>query len=222
MQFHTVLPDRAQVYLLFYKPCSDDPLFNRLVALADGPFCHVEMAFPERYGEEPWEKEVWGSSIYQGETVFFKPKTYRREGYVSYALELSYAQMLRIKTYCRMQAVAQAHFSRMAMYAAYVPMHLYSFQGTFCSKHVTAAMQFALLPEVMHLNPAQVTPSRLYRELARLAQPIVQVVPGKLTRDRSDETGRAMLRQLLLQNSQPQKQAAKPATEYKLIFAPAA
>ena len=99
-----VIPiDRAQIYLLFYKPTSSDPFQNRLVAHFDSPFSHVEMAFPERYGEEIWEKEIWGSSIYQGEAVFFKPKTYQRSGYVSFAIEVNVAQMCKIKSYCRQQ-----------------------------------------------------------------------------------------------------------------------
>ena len=54
MKLPAVVSDRTQIILLFYKPSSEDPLLNRLVALFDPPYCHVEMAFPERYGDEPW------------------------------------------------------------------------------------------------------------------------------------------------------------------------
>jgi hypothetical protein len=59
------------------------------VAFFNGPYCHVEMAFPERYGEAVWEREVWGTSIYQDESVFYKPKSYSRDGYFSFAIEVS-------------------------------------------------------------------------------------------------------------------------------------
>ena len=183
MQLGQLQLDRVQVYLLFYRPSESDPFQNRLVALFDGPFSHVEMAFPERYGEEPWEREVWGSSIYQGESVFFRPRTYLRDGYVSFALEVSTAQMLKIKHYCRVQAEREVPFSLSAMYAAYLPVQVAHTEATFCSKHVTRALQYALLPEIMGLNPALVTPSRLYRALMAMRGgmgPIVHVVPSRL------------------------------------------
>ena len=89
MDLRIVIADKVQVYLLFYKPTRQDPIQNRLVSFIDGPFCHVEMAIPDRFGEEPWERVVWGSSIYQDETVFLKQKTYKREGYVSIGLEVT-------------------------------------------------------------------------------------------------------------------------------------
>jgi hypothetical protein len=66
MRLPGIISDRAQIVLLFYKPGAADPFVNRLVAFFDPPYCHVEMAFPERYGDEPWEKVIWGSSIFQG------------------------------------------------------------------------------------------------------------------------------------------------------------
>lgn len=195
MQFPTLSADRAQIHLLFYRPCADDHILNRIVAFIDGPFSHVEMAFTEKLGDEPWEKEVWGSSIYQGETVFFKPKTYQREGYVSFALELSAAQVLKVKNFCRTQAERNVSFSRKAMYAAYLPFQLVRTEDTFCSKHVTMALQYAMLPEVMSLNPALVTPSLLHRILTvqSKAQPIVHVVPCKLQIDREKCATRMMV-----------------------------
>ena len=112
MRLSGIVSDRAQIVLLFYKPGATDPFVNRLVAFFDPPYCHVEMAFPERYGDEPWEKVIWGSSIFQGspfafpffrapntlpgrtdvwagEPVFFKKRSYQRDGYVSIALEVT-------------------------------------------------------------------------------------------------------------------------------------
>jgi len=182
MQFTPLSDENVQIYLLFYRPASDDPFQNRLVAFFDGPFCHVEMAFPEKYGMELWEKEVWGSSIYQGDTIFYKSKTYQREGYFSFAIEVTKTQCLKIKNYCRMQAEREVQFSKLAMYSAYLPVQLFNIDGTFCSKHVTMALQEGLVDEVLHLNPCLVTPSSLYRALLlnNAKNPIVQVIPSKM------------------------------------------
>jgi hypothetical protein len=168
--------DKVQVYVLFYKPTPTDPWLNRLVSYWDGPFCHCEMAFPERVGEEPWDRVVWGSSIYQQETVFFKPKTYRRDGYMSIALEVTAAQMHRIRSFCRMHSEKGTAFNLRAMYAAYLPFQLIYTEDTFCSKHVAEALQSAgLLGDV---NSALMTPSRLYRRLSSAA--ILQVIPSRM------------------------------------------
>lgn len=182
MQFTPLSDENVQIYLLFYRPASDDPFQNRLVAFFDGPFCHVEMAFPEKYGTEPWEKEVWGSSIYQGDTIFYKTKTYQREGYFSFAIEVTKSQCLKIKNYCRMQSENGVGFSKLAMYSAYLPVQFFNIEGTFCSKHVAMALQEGFVQDVLHLNPCLVTPSSLYRALLLNSSksPIVQVVPSKM------------------------------------------
>ena len=183
MQFTPITDDKVQIYLLFYRPASDDPFQNRLVAYFDGPFCHVEMAFPEKYGVEPWEKEVWGSSIYQGDTIFFKTKTYQREGYFSWAIEVTKSQCLKIKNYCRTQSENGVKFSKLAMYSAYLPFEIFkNVDGTFCSKHVTMALQEGGVDEIMQLNPCLVTPSSLYKILVMNStqNPIVHVVPSKM------------------------------------------
>ena len=175
-----VLPnEKAQIYLLFYKPTPTDPFQNRLVAMFDGPFCHVELAFPERYGEEFWEKEVWGSSIYQGETVFFKPKTYKRDGYVSLAIEVNIAQLHKIRSYCKFQTEAKVPFCIKSMYAAYLPFQVINSDATFCSKHVTNALQYGGIFNDIDLNPSLTTPSKLFKLISKNS-PIVQVVPSRM------------------------------------------
>jgi hypothetical protein len=183
MQFTYISEEKVQIYLLFYMPASDDPLINRLVAFFNGPFCHVEMAFPERYGIEPWEKEMWGSSINQGDCIFYKCKTYQREGYYSFAIEVTKAQCLKIKNYCRSQSDKKVMFNKLAMYSAYLPIQIFDIEGTFCSKHVVMALQAGEVIEVMHLNPCLVTPSSLYKTLmqSKSNTSIVQIVPSKMS-----------------------------------------
>lgn len=93
------------------------------------------------------------------------------------------AQVLKIKAFCRTHAEQGVPFSVAGMYAAYLPVQLVHTEGTFCSKHVTMALQYAMLPEVMQLNPALVTPTLLHKVLTS-QRAIVNVVPSKLTLDR--------------------------------------
>jgi hypothetical protein len=199
MDFKIVHANRVQIYLLFYRPRDDDPFLNRLVAYFDGPFCHVEMAFSEsRFGEEPWERELWGSSIYQGETVFFKPKTYARDGYYSIALDVTVAQMYKIKSYCKREQERAVPFSREAMYASYIPFYqIVRTEGTFCSKHVAAALQYGGVSQVQDINPSLMTPSKLHKLLSNQSL-IVQVVPAKMhAKDTSTKWTATMVKTLL-------------------------
>ena len=175
-----VLPsEKVQLYLLFYKPSNDDPALNRIVAFFDYPFCHVEIAIPNRTGDAPRDRTMLASSIYQNQTVFFKPKTYDREGYISFGIEISVAQLYRIKSFCKHHTERKTPFCLHAMYAAYLPFQLIETDATFCSKHVTQALQYARVPLADGINPALTTPSRLYKRLVG-ASPIVQIVPSRM------------------------------------------
>lgn len=204
MQFSTLAShDKVQIYLLFYKPTESDPFQNRLVAFFNGPYCHVEMAFPEphqhRHEDESWG-EVWGTSVYQGETIFFKPKTYQRDGYFSFAIEVSKAQRIKIKEYCRMQAEREVAFSRVAMYMSYLPWQLMQIEGTFCSKHVASALQVGQVEGLDQVNPNLVTPSSLFRMLLKKSQtdsPIVHVVPSRMSEDTMQSSATSLLREII-------------------------
>jgi hypothetical protein len=200
MDFKIIPTDRVQVYLLFYKPKDDDPFLNRLVAFCDGPYCHVEMAFPERWGEQPWEREIWGSSIYQKESVFFKPKTYGRDGYFSIAIEVSVPQMRRIKAYCKGEHESSVPFNSYAMYGAYFPLlaPLLPSHGTFCSKHVTKALQHGGVDKVKGLNPSLMTPSKLFKLFDATNEPILHILPSKLYTDSTvDKCTASMVKALM-------------------------
>jgi hypothetical protein len=175
-----VLPsEKVQLYLLFYRPSIDDPTLNRVVAYFDSPFCHVEMALPMKVGGEPWDRVMMGSSIYQGQSVFFKPKTYERDGYVSFSVEISVSQLYKIKSFCRQHTELMTPFNVYAMYAAYLPVQIMETDGTFCSKHVTQALQYANVSLVHGINPALTTPSSLYKRL-KANKPIVQLIPARM------------------------------------------
>ena len=191
----------SQVWLLFYRPSESDPFQNKLVAnLSKKQFCHVEIAFAERVGEEPWEKKMWGSSIYQGESVFYEAKRYKRDGYVSFTLEVSPQQLKIMKACCQARAEAKVPFNLWAMYFAYLPCQLWNWgEGTFCSRHVTEVLQQARVPHVLHLNASQVTPSSLYCALVQHqgrtpeSPLLMQLVPSRMHRGEQAEQMRQQL-----------------------------
>ena len=192
----------SQVWLLFYTPSDTDPLQNRLVAHFNGPFCHVEIAFAESVGEEPWQRKMWGSSVYQGETVFYQPKRYKRDGYVSFTLEVTRQQLECMKQHCKIVSESMVPFNPWAMYAAFLPWQLMSWRGTFCSKHVTEVLQRARVPHVLALNPCLVTPSSLYRALQQHNKScetamVMQMVPSKLGGKVRDDLADRMREHLL-------------------------
>ena len=183
MKLSHVANDRAQILLLFYKPSDTDHILNRLVAKADPPFSHVEIAFPESHGDMPWEKEIWGSSIFQGETVFFKPRTYQRDGYVCIALEVSLMQQRKVMQFCDRQTKECIPFHANAMYFAHFPFQLVYTKGTFCSKHIADALQYGNVGHTNQLNPALTTPSRLhafFSQNKQNGQPIIQGIPSRM------------------------------------------
>lgn len=223
MQLNPVNSDRAQILLLFYKPSPTDHILNRIVAKADPPYSHVEIAFPEQHGDMPWEREMWGSSIFQGETVFYKPRTYQREGYVCLALEVSRTQQHRIQDFCNRQAQAGIAFNANAMYFAYLPFQLVFTTGTFCSKHITEALQYGHVGNSHVLNPALTTPSRLhcFFSSSKNGSPIIQGIPARMRKANTADWGARMSQSLLLhpqQRTDKHKHTEKPVSEAALKF----
>ena len=198
MNLTPVSADRAQVLLLFYKPKENDPFMNKLVAHFSPPFCHVELAFPERFGDEPWQCDIYGSSIFQDETVFYKKKTYLRDGYVCLTIEVSRAQQYRIKNYCKQQAAMGVPFNRWAMYGSYLPVFR-SEHGTFCSKYIACALQHGGVVDPAIMDPARTTPSGLYAFLSDkiIAVPIVQVVPARMSQPAAASGARQTCKRIL-------------------------
>ncbi|EKX34918.1 hypothetical protein GUITHDRAFT_146908 [Guillardia theta CCMP2712] len=68
--------DAYRSMLLFYKAQPDDPLLNRLVSWFDPPYVHVEIRF----------EDGMASSIFAGETVFFRQRTFANKHRLCVAL----------------------------------------------------------------------------------------------------------------------------------------
>lgn len=200
--------NRAQIILLFYTPGPADHWLNKLVAYWKPPFSHVEIAFPERYGDAPWDKEIYGSSVYQKECVFFKRKTYARDGYESICFEVAQWQYDAIKQFCRTCAEMGVPFNRLAMYTSFLPTQLYSdYYGTFCSKYIVDALQQGRIDWVSGVNPNLLSPSCIYSLYVnsrkngtnRGGAPILHLIPSHVHRKKEEWVGN-LSSSLLLQS----------------------
>jgi hypothetical protein len=120
--------NEAYVMLMFYKPIKEDPWINRLVAWVDKPFSHVEIAF----------EDGLASSIFAGETVFCKQRTFSNPQYASYTITVSNEQVKLLKLFCQRASNLGIHFDKVGMYGVHLPGTLCnaikSF-GTLFSKH---------------------------------------------------------------------------------------
>lgn len=194
------------IMLVFYRPKKTDPWLNRAVAWMDGPFSHVEIGFSDGYA----------CSIFGGERIFMKKRTFSNTQYSMHSIAMSPAEVQGIRLFCSVVADAGIEFDEVGMYSVhftrplaktirglqsvfgyvfhgnhgdrpkeharlskddsqwndsrfYVDPKLGSMvesmkqEGTFCSKLVTMALQYAGVEAFMHLNASQTSPSALYR-----------------------------------------------------------
>lgn len=101
------------IMLQFYTPPPKDPWMNRVVAMLDGPFSHVELVF----------HDGMASSIYAGEEVFFKKRTFSNPNYTTLSICLTEEQELLARDYCYRCSLSKkdAGFDSMGMYGAALP-----------------------------------------------------------------------------------------------------
>lgn len=167
-----VQPERT-VKILFYKPFENDCFINRFVSYLDPPFCHVEICFENNMA----------SSIFAGEKVFFKQRTYANPNYIIEAITVpdeNYNDMYRM---CIERERVGMGFDSFGMYTAMIPL-IKSMQVncTFCSRHVTEVLQRGKVSEVMHLDASKVSPSKLHHVLRQSKKMVIDSVPYKMNR----------------------------------------
>jgi hypothetical protein len=179
-----------EVDLLFYVPQEDDHYVNHIVAKLHGPFSHVEIGFRSysqhinARGVASTSECLFGSSIFQGGKVFFKPKSYSRDGYTSIGLKLTKQQHDALLLFCQHSARSGIKFDGGGMIRASLPVILFadSHDRTFCSKYVTDALKFAGIPEMAGVDGRMTTPSSLYAHIKENMKSycIVSATPHKL------------------------------------------
>lgn len=165
--------------LAFVRPGPKDGRFNRLVAsMCKHGVCHAELVFEDNMA----------FSIFAGQQVFFKPRTFSNPEYELITLAVSHAEYSSAYCFCK-QAVENAiGFTDTGMLAAYFQPKgcpcintgsSLTTGHTFCSKIVTEALQFAGVKEAEALSPCATTPSCLYEAFKDSQRKLLCSVPYK-------------------------------------------
>lgn len=162
------------IQILFYKPIENDFFMNRLVSYIDPPFCHVELRF----------ENGMASSIFAGEKVFFKQRTYANPNYVIEAITVPDRNYMDMYRMCAERERIGMGFDSFGMYTSIIPIiKPLSSNLTFCSRHVTEVLQFGnAVPEIMGLDASKVSPSKLYHALKQSRRIIIDSVPYKMNK----------------------------------------
>ena len=160
------------IQLLFYRAREQgDHLMNRVVSWFDPPFVHVEIRF----------EDGMASSIFAGEALFFRPRTFANPNYHVETLTVEATDYGSMYRYCQERAEQGITFDNLGMYLAVFP--LLSFtpqQRTFCSRHVTEVLQVGRVPEFIMLTPHRTTPSMLYKAVMGSTHRFFSSVPFKI------------------------------------------
>jgi hypothetical protein len=171
------------VRVLFLKAVPGDPWVNRLVSALDPPFCHVEIEF-DMSDERPrlGGASTMASSIFAGESVFLRPRSYANPNYTIITLNVSDAAFARMYRYAENAASRGTAFSNAAMYLSLLPggCHSLGADHTFCSAYVTSVLQAGGVHETLRLVPARTRPSTLHRVLSTAQQQSFSTVPYKM------------------------------------------
>lgn len=168
------------IRVMFMQPKENDASMNRLVAWADPPYCHVEIEFDNNRNGP-----CLASSIYAGETVFMRERTYANPNYSTITLHVEDIAYQRIFNYCKKAAKSGVPFSSSAMYVSYLNNSWISAccghkNGTFCSMYVTEALQAGNVMELRGIDARTMSPSLLYRILKASQSTCLSVVPYKM------------------------------------------
>ena len=171
------------VRVLFLKAVHGDPWVNRLVSALDPPFCHVEIEFDMsdehvRLGSI----STMASSIYAGETVFLRPRSFANPNYTIITLNVADAAFARMYKYAERATKQETRFSSSAMYLSFLPQGCQSLEvgHTFCSAYVTSVLQAGGVHETRSLVPGRMRPSTLHRILSTAQQQSFSTVPYKM------------------------------------------
>jgi hypothetical protein len=165
--------------LAFVRPSKDDPVFNRVVArMCKHGICHAELVFEDNMA----------FSIFAGQQVFFKPRTFSNPEYELVTLSVSHAEYTSAYGFCKQAVESNIGFTDVGMLAAYfqpkgcpcINTGSSLIAGhTFCSKIVTEALQFAGVKEAEKLYPCTTTPSCLYEAVKDSNRKLICSVPYK-------------------------------------------
>lgn len=159
------------VQLLFYQAQPDDHFLNRLVSWFDPPYVHVEIRF----------EDGMASSIYAGETVFFRNRKYSNPHYRIETFAVNDASYRNMYRHCQLRATHNVQFDSLGMYLAVLPvLQRNPSTRTFCSRYITEVLQLGQIAEFVMLTPCHTTPSMLFKAVRSSNMTFFSSVPFKI------------------------------------------
>lgn len=145
------------IHALFYTPNPKDHITNHLVTRFDAPFSHCDVQF----------EDGMASSVYQGETVYWKHRGFKKPGYTRVTMSVDQAGYNKAYQLCKDRSERKMKFDAWGMYMLPLTRSADRQDYTFCSKHCTEILQVAGVRNAMGLDPNSMTPSALRRALGR-------------------------------------------------------
>jgi hypothetical protein len=168
-------------HVMFLR-CRDkeDHIINWAVSAFDPPYCHVEWVCDRGYG----------CSVFQNETVFFKPRRYLNSRYETISLLCTNEQLNAMKQYCMRLVNLEVTFDKVSMYSSYfrrrgvsTPWCPYKssleLRRTYCSKMVAEILKVGGYMELREANVDIFTPSELYNVLSRASTRVIDPLESR-------------------------------------------
>jgi hypothetical protein len=146
------------IHAYFYTPTDTDHILNRLVTAYNPPYSHCDVQF----------EDSMASSIYSGECVYFKSRSFKKPGYSRITISADLPMYQKAYSLCKERADSKCAFDAFGMYTLPLSGMIATRDRenyTFCSKHCTEVLQLAGVKSVAGLNAGTVTPSMLYKAL---------------------------------------------------------
>lgn len=148
-------PDMSELKLFFYTPTNETCSVNAWVARLDGPFCHVEMQFPNGLA----------CSIVMDSTVRLIQRTFDPCFYTGVRIKTSKDRVQAALKLAREVTQAKVGFG---FYESTTPAPLSPASRTYCSKLMRDILrQSEIMPNHFSATLTLLTPSALYRNLLR-------------------------------------------------------
>jgi len=174
-----IYPQRI-LTLAFLRPGPEETDWvNRLVSrVSKHGISHVELVF----------EDDMAFSIFAGQNLYFKPRTFANPDYELISLSVSHEEYVGAYSYCKQASAYQIGFTDVGMVACYFQPRTCPcintgssvYVGyTFCSKAITEALDYAGVHEVEGLTPCTTSPALLYDAVIDSNRKTICSVPYK-------------------------------------------
>ena len=147
------------IHAYFYSPHETDHFVNHIVTSFDPPYSHCDVQF----------EDGMASSVFQGEKLYWRRRTFRKPGYSRITLSVDAQGYQRAYQMCVDRFAKEYTFDAIGMYtlplAPLMPVMMDRSGRTFCSRHCAEVLQAAGVRSMRTIDPRTMTPSMLQRGL---------------------------------------------------------